>query len=234
MVNRSGIAITAVLTIAASAIQPVFAQGYYGAPPGYDAPPPAYAPPPSGYEAPPPGYNAPPQGYGAPPQGYYGPPPAYAAPSGYGPPPPPPQNYAASRCEQQREGNTAGGAILGAIAGGLFGNAVSRGHGAGTAVGAIAGGLLGASIGSSMSCNSQRYATNVYVSGFEAGRPHHRYDWRSPYDSSYGYLEVGDYYRGPEGRRCATYTQRIFVDGRPEVAAGRACRQDDGSWQMIG
>ena len=240
MMNRSGIAITAALGMAASVIQPVFAQGYYGAPPpGYAAPPPEYSSPPPGYGAPPPDYNAP--DYNAPAQGYgpppsygspaYGPPPAYAAPApAYGPAP----GYAAYRCEQKREGNTAGGAIIGAIAGGLFGNAISRGHGAGTAVGAIAGGLLGASIGNSLSCNDQRYASNVYVTGFEAGRPHHRYDWRSPYDNAYGYMEVGDYYRGPEGRRCATYSQRIFVEGRPQIATGHACRRPDGTWEMLG
>ncbi len=229
MVNRSGIAVTAIVAIATSAIQPAAAQGYYGPPPGYTAPPRDYysAPPPAGYGPPSPGYDAPPPSYN------YRAPPTYAAPPpGYAPAPPP--NYAAYRCEQQRAGNTAGGAILGAIAGGLFGNAVSRGHGAGTAVGAIAGGLLGASIGNSLSCNTQHYASNVYVTGFEAGRPHHRYDWRSPYDNSYGYLEVGDYYRGPEGRRCATYSQRIFVNSRPEVATGRACRRPDGTWDMVG
>ena len=218
----------------AGAIQPVVAQGYYPPPQAYSAPPPDYSAPPPDYSAPLPDYSAPPPAYApqtgyAPGPEYYGPPPAYADP-----PPAPPPGYAAYRCEQQREGNTAGGAIVGAIAGGLFGNAISHGHGAGTAVGAIAGGLLGASIGGSMSCNDQRYAYNVYYSGFEAGRPHHRYDWRSPYDSAYGYMEVGDYYRGPEGRRCATYTQRIYVNGRPEVASGHACRRPNGSWEMLG
>ena len=101
-------------------------------------------------------------------------------------------------------------------------------------MGAIAGGLLGASVGSSLPCNDQRYAYNVYYSGFEAGRPHHRYEWRSPYDRSYGWLEVGDYYRGPEGYRCATYTQQVYVDGRPVLERGHACRERDGSWHMLG
>jgi len=212
------LAITAALAFTTGAMQPASAQ-QYGYPPGYNNYPP---PPPAGdnYPAPPAYDNYPP-----PPPAYAAPPPAYGAA---------PPGYAAYRCEERHEGNTAGGAILGAIAGGILGSAASHGHGAGTAVGAIAGGLLGASIGGSLPCNDQRYAYNVYYSGLEAGRPHHRYEWRSPYDRSYGWLEVGDYYTGPEGYRCATYTQRIYVDGRPELASGHACRRPDGTWQMLG
>jgi surface antigen len=137
-------------------------------------------------------------------------------------------------CERQRSGNTAGGAIVGALAGGLLGNAISRGpqRGAGTAVGAIFGGLLGAGIGSNLNCEQRSYAIDANYRGFEAGRPHARYDWRDPRGEAYGYVQVGDYYQD-RGRRCTTYTQEIWVRGRPETATGRACRQPDGTWQMI-
>jgi len=137
-------------------------------------------------------------------------------------------------CERQRQGNTAGGAIVGALAGGLLGNAISRGpqRGAGTAVGAIFGGLLGAGIGSNLDCQQRSYAIDANYRGFEAGRPHARYDWRDPRGEAYGYVQVGDYYQD-RGRRCTTYTQEIWVHGRPETASGRACRQPDGTWQMI-
>ena len=228
MSKTSILAISAALALTAGAMQTISAQPYGYPPPGYNnypPPPPAYDnnyPPPPAYSAPPPAYAAPPP---APPPAYGPPPPAYGAP---------PPGYAAYQCEERHEGNTAGGAILGAIVGGLLGNAASHGHGGGTAVGVIAGGLLGASIGSSLPCNDQRYAYNVYYSGFEAGRPHHRYEWRSPYDRSYGWLEVGDYYTAPEGYRCATYTQQVYVDGRPTLARGHACREPDGSWHMLG
>jgi surface antigen len=138
-------------------------------------------------------------------------------------------------CERQRQGNTAGGAIVGALAGGLLGNAISRGpqRGAGTAVGAIFGGVLGAAIGNKMTCEDRSYAVDASYRGFEAGRPHTRYDWRSP-RGPYGYVEVQDYYRDRTGYRCANYTQQIWVEGRPETASGRACRQPDGTWAFVG
>jgi surface antigen len=138
-------------------------------------------------------------------------------------------------CERQKSGNTAGGAIVGALAGGLLGNAISRGpqRGAGTAVGAILGGVVGGSIGNnSLNCEDRSYEIDTYYSGFEAGRPHARYDWRSPRSDAYGYLEVQDYYQDRAGYRCANYTQQIYVHGRPELARGVACRQPDGTWRM--
>jgi surface antigen len=138
-------------------------------------------------------------------------------------------------CERQRSGNTAGGAIVGALAGGLLGNAISRGpqRGAGTAVGAILGGVVGGTIGNnSLNCEDRSYEVDTYYTGFEAGRPHARYDWRSPRGGAYGYLQVEDYYTDRAGYRCANYTQQIYVNGRPEVGRGTACRQPDGTWRM--
>jgi len=206
----------------------------YGPPP----PPPPYpdnSQPPGGYDAPPPYPDGPP------PPNAYGPPPP--RPGVYGPPPPASygHDYGAEQdayyrdCQQQRAGNTAGGLIIGALAGGLLGNAISRGpqRGAGTAVGAVLGGAVGAGIGNNLSCEDRGYAYQSYYAGFETGRPHQRYDWRNPRDDAYGYIEVGDYYRDRDGYRCATYTQRIWVRGRPELARGHACRQRNGSWAFI-
>jgi len=137
-------------------------------------------------------------------------------------------------CERQR-GNAAGGAIAGAIVGGLIGNSVSgrRDRGAGTAAGAILGGIAGASIASNLSCEDRSYAVDAEFRGFEGGRPHQRYDWRSPRGDARGYVQVEDYYRD-RGRRCANYTEEVWVGGRPETIRGRACRQPDGRWQTVG
>lgn len=226
MFKKTSLAILTAALAAGSAIQPAGAQGYndqYNNPyndqynnsqqyndnqydPNYDR----YGPPPAADR------------YGA---DRYGPPPAYA--------------YRAEQdpyyrdCVQQRQGNTAGGLIIGAIAGGVLGNAISRGpqRGPGTALGAILGGAVGAGIGSNLRCEDRAYVYRTYYDGFERGRPHARYAWRR--GGINGYMQVGDYYRGPQGYRCATYTQQIYVRGRPEVAEGHACRQPDGNWVLI-
>jgi surface antigen len=255
MWKKKALALVTAAAMAGSAISPVLAQGYndrsndpynnqYNGPANdgpYGNPP----PPPNNYGPPPNNYGPPPSNYG-PGNAQYNDNAQYNNDR---------DQYerdrarydadraAAARwdrdafyrdCERQRSGNTAGGAIIGALAGGLLGNSVSRGpqRGAGTAVGAILGGVVGASIGKNLDCEDRSYAVDASYRGFEAGRPHQRYDWRSPRGDSYGYVQVGDYYQD-RGRRCTTYTQEIWVHGRPETARGRACRMPDGTWQMI-
>jgi surface antigen len=168
----------------------------------------------------------------------------------YRPPPPPPPSYANEQyrhdyraeddpayndCRRQRANNQAGGLIIGAIAGGLFGNAITRGpsRGPGTVLGAIGGGALGAAIGGNLNCDDRDLAYRTYYSGFERGRTHARYPWRSPRTGAYGYLEVNDYFRDRDGYRCARYTQEIWVQGRPETASGIACKQPNGAWAFV-
>lgn len=145
-------------------------------------------------------------------------------------------DYYRRECERQRSNNQVGGLVFGAIAGGLFGNAVSgRGNrGGATAAGAIMGGALGLAIGSNLDCDDGYYAQTAYYGGFEAGYPHRTYRWNNPRTGSYGAMRVGEYYRDPYGQRCATYSQTIWVRGRPEEATGYACRRNDGTWEIIG
>ena len=127
------------------------------------------------------------------------------------------------------------GVIGGALIGGILGNAL--GHGGGrtgaTVAGVVVGGAVGAALTSHLSCDDRGYAYKTYVNGFNAGRPNANYEWRDPKNGNHGEFQVRDYYKDPDGFRCANYTQRIYVNGRPETASGRACQQPDGSWAMI-
>jgi surface antigen len=132
-----------------------------------------------------------------------------------------------------RQDNTVGGAIIGGILGGLLGNAASRGNGGATIAGIILGGAVGANFGRDLDCEDRGYVYQTYYDGFERGRPRARYDWRNDRTGHYGTLEVGDYYRDRDGFRCATYSQTIYVRGRPQLARGHACRQGDGTWTIV-
>ena len=132
-----------------------------------------------------------------------------------------------------RSNNEVGGAIIGAILGGILGNAASNGQGGGTLAGMILGGVGGAAIASNLDCEDRGYVYRTYYDGFERGRPQASYQWRNDRTGHYGTLLVGDYYRDRDNYRCATYTQTIYVRGRPEVARGHACRQEDGTWAFV-
>jgi surface antigen/Ni/Co efflux regulator RcnB len=127
------------------------------------------------------------------------------------------------------------GVIGGALIGGLLGNAVGRGGGrtGATIAGVVVGGALGAALTRHLDCEDRSYAYKTYSDGFNAGQANARYPWRNPKNGHYGEFQVRDYYKDPDGFRCANYTQQIVVDGRPEAASGRACRQPDGTWAIV-
>jgi len=137
--------------------------------------------------------------------------------------------------QQCRQSVDPGGVIAGALIGGLLGNSIARGgaRAPATAAGVIVGGALGGSLTRNLDCEDRSYAYKTYYDGFNSGRANSRWNWRNPNNGNYGEFVVGDYYTDPDGFRCSTYTQRVYVNGRPQTASGRACQQPDGNWTIV-
>ena len=57
-------------------------------------------------------------------------------------------------------------------------------------------------------------------------------DWIDPDDRYAGEVTTRTY-REPSGRYCREFTRTIVIDGQQEEAYGRACRQPDGSWEIV-
>lgn len=127
------------------------------------------------------------------------------------------------------------GALVGAVIGGLLGNAAGnrRNETATTIMGVVAGGAIGAALTSKLDCNDRSYAYKTYTTGFNAGKANAYYDWQNPQSGTRGQLHVLDYYEDEDNFRCSVYSQKIWIDGRPEEARGRACQQPDGAWAII-
>jgi surface antigen len=135
-----------------------------------------------------------------------------------------------------RDGPDPAGIMAGAVIGGLIGNAAVRGEGrtAATIAGVILGGAVGAGLTNDLTCEDRSYAYRSYYEGLNSGRSNVPYQWRNPRSGNNGDFRVHDYYSDPDGFPCANYTQQIFVNNRPQTATGRACRQPDGSWVIVG
>jgi surface antigen len=126
------------------------------------------------------------------------------------------------------------GILAGAFIGGLVGNIASGGRGGATVAGIVLGGATGAALTRDMDCEDRSYAYKAYYDGFNSNRPNSTWNWRNPRNGHSGDFRVGEYYSDDDGFRCSTYSQRIFVNGRPQTASGRACQQPDGSWSIVG
>ena len=124
------------------------------------------------------------------------------------------------------------GTLAGAVGGAALGSAFGQGSGkvAAIAAGALVGGFLGNQIGASLDADSQRYNYAASVSALDSG---YQQQWQNPQTGVYGTVTPGPV-AVVNNRTCRPYTNTVYIDGQPQVARGTACRNPDGSWQVVG
>jgi surface antigen len=126
--------------------------------------------------------------------------------------------------------NQDAGTLFGAATGAIVGGALGNGSLGAVAAGAVIGGFLGNAIGSELDANDQRLAMNAQYQALDAGPTGAPVQWRGRHN--YGNVVAGSPYRVND-YNCRDYTHTIYIDGRPEIARGTACRQPDGTWRVI-
>lgn len=122
------------------------------------------------------------------------------------------------------------GRALGAIAGGVAGYQVGSGHGKAAAVigGTIIGALIGGHIGRSMDEIDQNCMGQI----LEHAPPNQPITWQDPGRGEYQVIP-SPAYQDQQGRYCREYQTTATIGGQPQQAYGTACRQPDGSWQIV-
>lgn len=137
--------------------------------------------------------------------------------------------------QQGTGGTEVVGTLLGAAVGGLIGSQIGDGAGNKIAIGAgvLAGGLLGNRLGAQLDCRDQQYHVDTAQSAFETQRTGTTSSWVNPDSGHAGSVTPTRTYRTDDGRNCREFTQTVDVDGQQQVGHGTACRQSDGSWQIV-
>ena len=138
-------------------------------------------------------------------------------------------------CQRTGSGNEVVGTLLGAAIGGLVGSQIGSGSGNKVAIGAgvLAGGLLGNKVGRSMDCRDVEYHNSTAQSALETQRTGSSSQWVNPDSGHSGTVTPVQTYQRSDGVYCREFEQTITVDGDTELAGGTACRQADGSWEIV-
>lgn len=128
-----------------------------------------------------------------------------------------------------------GGALIGAGLGGLAGSQLGGGSGklATTALGVVLGGLLGSEAGKSLDHADQVYMDQQTMRALESAPTSQTSSWVNPDSQSPASITPTRTYQQPNGAYCREFTQTITVAGKQQKAFGTACRQPDGSWQVV-
>ena len=127
------------------------------------------------------------------------------------------------------------GTLLGAGLGAWAGSNVGGGKGniAAIAVGTLLGAGLGNSIGASLDRADLQYYNGASQQALETAQPGQTLPWSNPQSGNSGSITPSNYYQTASGQYCREYTQTIQVGNRKETGYGRACRQPDGTWQIV-
>ncbi|MEN8167348.1 MAG: RT0821/Lpp0805 family surface protein [Pseudomonadota bacterium] len=133
---------------------------------------------------------------------------------------------AGNRCNRE-----ALGSVLGGVVGGIAGSHIGRGDGrtAATIAGALLGVLAGKSIGRSMD-QVDRYCTGQTL---EYAQDRQSIQWQNPDNRSNYSVTPINTYQSRDGRYCREYVTQAAIGNRQQQVYGTACRQPDGSWQIV-
>lgn len=123
------------------------------------------------------------------------------------------------------------GGLIGGTAGGVLGSSIGKGSGRVAAIigGSVLGVLVGSSVGSAMDEIDRLHVQD----SLENTPTHESAVWRNPdTEVEYAVTPLATY-RDRGGRYCREYQTTATVGGRPQQVYGTACRQPDGSWQIV-
>ena len=124
------------------------------------------------------------------------------------------------------------GAALGAAGGGLLG-AAAGGGATGIAAGVLLGGLVGGATGSYLDDQDKRTAALTTQQALESKPSGTTSTWQNPDSGHSGSVTPVRTYQSANGQYCREYEQTVTIGGQPQKSYGTACRQADGSWQLM-
>ena len=133
-------------------------------------------------------------------------------------------------CESYSQRQQTGGVMGGAL-GGVLGSNVGRGEGRIAAI--IAGTLVGAVIGSEIGRYMDKTDELNAQHAMEMNPDRQTSRWHNPNTGADFSTTPVSTYQKQSGQYCREYQTDIIVSGKKESGYGTACRQPDGTWEII-
>ena len=126
---------------------------------------------------------------------------------------------------------TLGGAVLGGLAGSQVGD--GRGRLLAVGLGTLIGAGIGSEIGKSLDRADQAYLQQTTQEALETAPSGQETVWRNPDSGNRGTVVAQPAYQDTTGRYCREFQQTVIIGNEAHDAYGTACRQPDGSWQIV-
>jgi surface antigen len=137
-------------------------------------------------------------------------------------------------CQTMGPKQTIGG-LGGGLAGGLIGSQIGRGEGnlLAVGIGTLAGAWLGSEVGASLDRADQAYLATTSQNAFESYPTGRTASWSNPDTGHYGSITPTHTYVAGNGQNCREFQQTIYISGQAQTGNGTACRNANGTWQIM-
>lgn len=139
---------------------------------------------------------------------------------------------ALAACDQGPKQNI--GTIAGAAGGAVIGSQIGSGGGrhVAIAVGTLIGAMVGSEIGRQLDERDKLLHAEAYEKA-QTAPIGETITWSNPESGNEGYVTPVRAGTTGSGKYCREFQQTVIIGGEPEQAYGIACRQPDGSWQIV-
>ncbi len=123
------------------------------------------------------------------------------------------------------------GGLAGGLVGGIVGNQIGGGTGRvlATATGAVVGSMMGASVGRQLDALDQSQLNRA----LETQPTAQRYEWVNP-DTHLRYRLVPKKTYYEQEQPCRLFALTTLVDGKTNTVVKKACRRNNGVWEVVG
>jgi len=125
------------------------------------------------------------------------------------------------------------GAAGGATVGGLIAAAAGA-NPAAIAASVIGGLLVGGLVGNLLDDRDKRLQAEAAAKALETAPTGQSVSWKNPDNDHSGTVTPTKTTQDAKGNYCRDYKATVEIEGKQEKASGRACRQADGNWQIVG
>lgn len=127
---------------------------------------------------------------------------------------------------------TLGGAVTGGLAGSQIGN--GRGRLVAAGLGTLLGAAAGSGIGKSPDRAGQLYLQQTTQRTLESAPSGQVEKWVNPDSGNRGTIRAVPAFQNSTGQYCREFQQAVAMGNETHDAYGTACRQPNGSWQVVG
>lgn len=95
-----------------------------------------------------------------------------------------------------------------------------------------AGGVINNAIGGGLSEADRQRAASAELAALEDGGPGTPVGWKGD-NGIHGTVIAGPAYQRPGYVRCRDFSHTIFIQNKPQLARGAACRSPEGAWSVV-